>query len=376
LKELHIPYGIERDTSKIIEPEDAIRGRACNCICPGCGAPLLSRHPQADDKRIHFAHDSKHADAKPIEECPLSPFVALGMMLRHITGVLPGKSIKLSAHGKSIDFSCCSTPARFISIADSCEGIISNSSAAPTLGGVTFDLVLTIDEMPYFVEIIYPGKPKKDLPASNYLDGIGGILTISGPEFMEMMGKEEGDHLNLRYSDAVVYFLLQYSRKFWSYHANEKMVEAEVRSAHICKPNYKTKSYRQNNWTGAQNNNSGSYTPKYTTYCNSPLHRDSQEGVQRPKSTQELADEYLKGSRGDSGFSRNLGRNPVPRITPTFEESNYLLRDNNFPSSHGAHVQQSEDKYECVFCTVTFVVNNQTIPSCPKCKSHLGSRRI
>ncbi len=70
---LLIPFGLDRNTRDIVEPEDAARGRACNCICPGCAAPLLSRHPK--ENRIHFAHDSKHPEAKPEEECPFSSAV-------------------------------------------------------------------------------------------------------------------------------------------------------------------------------------------------------------------------------------------------------------------------------------------------------------
>ncbi|MCP4488613.1 MAG: hypothetical protein GY820_15065 [Gammaproteobacteria bacterium] len=44
MSELLIPFGIHRHSGDIVEPEDAPKGRACNCLCPGCKAPLLSRH--------------------------------------------------------------------------------------------------------------------------------------------------------------------------------------------------------------------------------------------------------------------------------------------------------------------------------------------
>lgn len=87
---LLIPFGIHRDTGLIIEPQDSPKGRACNCICPGCKAPLLSRHPV--DRRWHFAHDSKHKEALPESECPLSPAVVFSMMFKHISLTCIGRN--------------------------------------------------------------------------------------------------------------------------------------------------------------------------------------------------------------------------------------------------------------------------------------------
>src|SRR5690606_155915 len=111
MKNLLIPFGIDKNTAQIIEPEDAVKGRSCNCDCPGCGAPLLSRHPRIN--RIHFAHDSKHPDALPDSDCPLSPMVALLMMLRHLAPRLIGELLYQNQYSVRVDFTCCNERAEF-----------------------------------------------------------------------------------------------------------------------------------------------------------------------------------------------------------------------------------------------------------------------
>lgn len=76
--ELLIPFGVDAASGLIVEPEDAERGQACNCVCPGCKAPLLSKH--SVDRRRHFSHDSSRFDAKPIEKCPFNSAVAVAII--------------------------------------------------------------------------------------------------------------------------------------------------------------------------------------------------------------------------------------------------------------------------------------------------------
>jgi len=98
---LLIPFGISYATAEIIEPEDAPRGRACNCYCPGCEMPLLARHPsEREDKKVevrhYFAHDSRHPKAKKsvIKECPFNGELAIALMARNLAERFIGQKIR------------------------------------------------------------------------------------------------------------------------------------------------------------------------------------------------------------------------------------------------------------------------------------------
>jgi len=243
MKELHIPYGIHRTTREIIEPEDAIRGRACDCLCPGCEAPLLSRHPKSEDKRIHFAHDSKHPNAKPIEDCPMSPQVAFAMMARYIARNLTGKTIKLSELEKSVTFTCCLPGSSLIELIPPREAVIETAEQSVSLGGVPYDLLLTLEGKSYYIDIVYAGKPKKDLPAKEHIEGIGGIMVINANEYLAMMINPECGLM--RYSESVEHFLLSYAYQDWEYHHLEDERIAGARKQHQCPPPLSRQIYDQ-----------------------------------------------------------------------------------------------------------------------------------
>lgn len=271
MKELHIPYGIDRLTRQIIEPEDAERGRACDCLCPGCEAPLLSRHPQRDDRRTHFAHDSKHADAKPIDDCPLSPEVAFAMMARYVAGSLAGKTIQLGAYEKSLSHPCCLPSSTLIELIAKQEAVIERAEAFVSIGGVQYDLGLTLNGRSYFIDITYPGKPKKDLPGAEHLDGIGGVMSVWAGQYLAMMMGEEVCH-KMRYSESVEHFLLNHSSYDWEYHHLEVAKLAEAQQQHKCSPALSTQlfGHRQathyNSYGGAYSTSSG--TPVYDSPAN------------------------------------------------------------------------------------------------------------
>lgn len=49
-----VPFGL-RD-GRYWAPAEVVRGRACDCVCPGCGAPLATKAKESRRKRPHFAH--------------------------------------------------------------------------------------------------------------------------------------------------------------------------------------------------------------------------------------------------------------------------------------------------------------------------------
>jgi hypothetical protein len=49
-----VPFGL-RD-GRFWAPAEVLKGKACNCDCPGCGAPLAAKAQASRCKRPHFAH--------------------------------------------------------------------------------------------------------------------------------------------------------------------------------------------------------------------------------------------------------------------------------------------------------------------------------
>ena len=49
-----VPFGL-RD-GKFWAPAEVPRGKACDCVCPGCAAPLAAKAQESRRKRPHFAH--------------------------------------------------------------------------------------------------------------------------------------------------------------------------------------------------------------------------------------------------------------------------------------------------------------------------------
>ena len=53
MTEPRLTYGLDSN-GRLVHVDDVLRGMACNCTCPGCGAPLIAR--KGEKKQHHFAH--------------------------------------------------------------------------------------------------------------------------------------------------------------------------------------------------------------------------------------------------------------------------------------------------------------------------------
>lgn len=228
---LLIPFGLDRNTKEIVEPEDAARGRACNCICPGCQAPLLSRHPK--ENRIHFAHDSKHPEAKPEEQCPFSSAVAIAMMARELVGSLSGKLFEIPDYEYEYFFDCCGDIETLQVKEQKCLTITS-ASKKPQCAGQTFDLELSFGEAKILVDLFCKGKPPQLVEnAEAFAEGKSGVLAISCDTF-DVSALAENK--NIRFSDAVLGFLLKTGFRRWSFHPRQLTLTAKLADSHQCQP--------------------------------------------------------------------------------------------------------------------------------------------
>lgn len=93
-----IPVGCSRDNlNHLLDVMDVPSGKACNCVCPSCRAPLIARHCNGH-RESHFAHDPAYESEYNYSECILSFHVALKLMLKQIMAtsteiLLPGYEV-------------------------------------------------------------------------------------------------------------------------------------------------------------------------------------------------------------------------------------------------------------------------------------------
>ncbi|QIR16354.1 hypothetical protein [Shewanella aestuarii] len=103
-----IPVACSRDDlSRLLDVMDVPSGKACNCVCPSCKAPLIARHCSGD-RESNFAHDPAFETEYNYSECALSYYVALKLMLKQIMATadkicLPDYFIKDPYTGNKIE---------------------------------------------------------------------------------------------------------------------------------------------------------------------------------------------------------------------------------------------------------------------------------
>jgi hypothetical protein len=233
MSELLIPFGIHRDSGEIVEPEDAAKGRACNCLCPGCKAPVLSRHPK--EKRYHFAHDSKHELAKPEEECPFSSAVAVAMMIRELAPALIHRSINTPDYKLIQNYECCGAKSNPILVSKSATVKITDSSANVSAYSHHFDLGLMVGDYRIFVDLIYKGKLPVTLHEAELQEAKAAVLTLDCNSFLIASLKK---NRSKRFSEAVTDFVLRDAQRRWRYHPRQVAKMKALREHHRCRSGY------------------------------------------------------------------------------------------------------------------------------------------
>ena len=236
MSELLIPFGIHRESGDMVEPEDAPKGRSCNCLCPGCKAPLLSRHPKIN--RYHFAHDSRHELAKPEQECPFSSPVAVAMMVRELADSLTGQFIHTPDYQVLLKHPCCDKRHDWVQISNSTSVKIAQSSA----NAEQFDVKLTVGGYPILIDLVYKGKPATALDEANLQAAKAGVLALDCDSFsMPLFRKGRSG----RFSEAVTEFVLGAGGRKWRYHPRQAAKIKVARESHQCRRGFNPVSIRE-----------------------------------------------------------------------------------------------------------------------------------
>lgn len=240
--ELLIPFGISNKTGQIVEPDDAERGRACDCRCPGCDTPLLSRHPKDEAVRMHFAHDSRHPEAIPsvISQCPFNGALAIALMAKHIANNLKGYAILLPELYVKVDYVDCIHEG-YVKVASLNELQIDGVEIEVNQFGSTFDLRLFFGKYSILVWLLYKDRPLPQLN-KDQLAALGktGLLCVDIKSFNQKSfanGKR-------RFSEVVQDFLLHGGDREWVYHPKAEAAADEDRKRHRCNRNASALSSR------------------------------------------------------------------------------------------------------------------------------------
>ncbi|RLT87701.1 MULTISPECIES: hypothetical protein [unclassified Ketobacter] len=228
MSELLIPFGIHKITGEIVEPEDAPKGRACNCLCPGCKAPLLSRHPK--EKRYHFAHDSRHKDAKPEEECPFNSAVAVAMMVREVAVQLVGEVLETPLLEVTEYHACCGN-SELLQVSRGASNTIDKAQASVKVFDHHVDLLLEVGGYPILVDLVYKGKLPIMIDEGKLQDNKAALLTLNCDSFSISSLKKDR---NLRFSEAVLAFVLREGLRDWAFHPKTASLLHQARRDHQC----------------------------------------------------------------------------------------------------------------------------------------------
>ncbi|MAR92520.1 MAG: hypothetical protein CML06_16810 [Pseudomonadales bacterium] len=228
MSELLIPFGIHKATGEIVEPEDAPKGRACNCLCPGCKAPLLSRHPK--EKRYHFAHDSRHKDAKPEEECPFSSAVAVAMMVREVAPQMVGEILETPPL-EVMEYHACCGNSEFLQVSRGACNTIEKAQASVKVLDHHVDLLLEVGGYPILVDLVYKGKPPIMIDEGKLQENKAALLALNCDSFSISSLKKDR---NLRFSEAVLAFVLRAGLREWAFHPKTATVLLQARRNHQC----------------------------------------------------------------------------------------------------------------------------------------------
>ncbi|UTV98796.1 hypothetical protein KDW99_16285 [Marinomonas rhizomae] len=230
--DLLIPFGLSNTTNEVIEPHEADRGRACDAYCPGCKTPLLSRHPQDTETRIHFAHDSRHpkASKKTIQDCPFNGPLAIALMARALAPQLSGESLSNPELNIRVSCKLCNSEIFTDSVSIKNSITIKKAESSYTKFGALFDLRIELGNASILIWLAYADRPLPEIEYKN-LERIG-VLKIDVNSFDSFQFKRG----TKSFQDSVKDFLLLDGKREWIYHPAEKKraTEKAKENNHSC----------------------------------------------------------------------------------------------------------------------------------------------
>ncbi len=351
MHDLLIPFGIHKDTGDIIEPEDAVKGRACDCLCPGCKAPLLCKHPK--EKRDHFAHDSKHENAKPEKKCPFSSSVAVAMMVRNMAPAFVGKLLGTPEFYVSDRCPRCRR-LESIMVTRSAYNRIDEVDANVTAYGHHVDLKLIVSGFPILVNLVYKGKQPLNIDETALQSNKVAVLELDCDSFSFTTFRR---HRKLRFSEAIIRFFLIEGRRAWRFHPRAETLRKQSQQKHQCK----TRNARipQNYFTDTPTK---SVLPPEKHTKNVKKNNIFEEFVQHQE--KQKAEKPVH-SPENSEIEKSVHNPEVHEVKKPVHSPEETVIENDVIK-----------RFECVLCHLSWQHHGHGSWKCPNCDSHLYAREI
>jgi hypothetical protein len=210
-----IPFGLRLSDQQFVDASEVERGRKCNCICPSCKTPLITR--QGEVNEWHFAHVSKGVSKETENECEYSFWVSVNLMAKRVIETALSISVP--------SFVMYTSDAKEVKLTEQKEIFFDNVKIEQKMNSVSVDAILKIGEFSIFVIFTTPNKPFDN----NILDAIdnnkAGILEISlSDAYQWLFGhKNQG-----KYTQALkLNILSNVDCKRWLYHPRKLTIEKQ-----------------------------------------------------------------------------------------------------------------------------------------------------
>ncbi len=156
-----IPFGLHVPSASFKDVGSVRKGVQCDCICPSCKTPLISR--QGEVKEWHFAHQSRSTEQETESPCEYSLSVSLRLMIKQLfeEGAefqLPEykNPFSLPIPGYSIQYQKTET------VCQEAKVQFNEVDIEQKKGEVLFDLMLTKGKHKLYVYITYKGRTFPD----------------------------------------------------------------------------------------------------------------------------------------------------------------------------------------------------------------------
>ncbi|MBU6951966.1 competence protein CoiA family protein [Hahella sp. HN01] len=212
-----IPFGLQVNSSKLVDVHEVPRGIHSGCICPSCRIELVAR--QGHKNTWHFAHFTKNKPEEEITQCEYSFYVSVAMMARQLMDSFDICNIQLPLYERLVSVNGMS---EWITITESREVALEDISVSQQMYGVDFDVLGKVQGkkkvVPLGLQFEYPER-RIDLIQEPVEKPIG-ILAVDLTE-LESLFWEEKEH-SLTFKDVLKTFLLDSAEgKRWLFHPKQ-----------------------------------------------------------------------------------------------------------------------------------------------------------
>lgn len=149
-----IPFGLHKESNRLVDVGSVAKGKACGCICPSCQTPLIAR--QGNEKEWHFAHRSHDVHNETRKECDYSLPVSIRMMIRQLSedGIkFRTPKYEIVLHGSVSDYGLKKTFRKVITEEKTVH--LNNVQIGVNFSGVMVDVVGLVNDVPLVLFVTY-----------------------------------------------------------------------------------------------------------------------------------------------------------------------------------------------------------------------------